>query len=222
MKSWRGVCGAMNMLRFGRACKISAHIGGNMLHRKLSIALVAACLASVAAAESFPVKIDVDARAGGAALTPIWRFFGADEPNYATMKDGRALLAELGALRPGEVFFRAHNLLTSGDGTAAFKWGSTNAYVEDADGTPRYDWRIIDRIFDTYRANGRSAVRRAGLHAAGPEFRASGHALPARVAAHDSRRFTRRRMGLAAARLPALVRSVLRVDAAFRAALWRR
>jgi xylan 1,4-beta-xylosidase len=124
-----------------------------MLRRTLFITL-AALLATAAAAESFPVKIDVDARAAGAELTPIWRFFGADEPNYATMKDGRALLAELGALKKDEVFFRAHNLLSSGDGTAAFKWGSTNAYVEDSDGKPRYDWRIIDGIFDTYRANG--------------------------------------------------------------------
>jgi len=124
-----------------------------MLRRIVSIAL-AATLATAAVAAGFPVKIEVDARGGGAELTPIWRFFGADEPNYATMKDGRALLAELGALRRDEVYFRAHNLLSSGDGTAAFKWGSTNAYVEDADGSPRYDWRIIDRIFDTYRASG--------------------------------------------------------------------
>ena len=62
----------------------------------------------------------------------MWRFFGADEPNYATMKDGRKLLVELGKLRAGEVYFRAHNLLNTGDGTPAFKWGSTNAYTEDA------------------------------------------------------------------------------------------
>ena len=155
MKAWElRTTAGVNRLRSGRAGEICAHIGGIMRHWKLLIALMTACLASVAGAESFTVKIDVDARAGGAALVPIWRFFGADEPNYATMKDGRALLAELGALRPGEVFFRTHNLLTSGDGTAAFKWGSTNAYVEDADGAPRYDWRIIDGIFDTYRANG--------------------------------------------------------------------
>jgi xylan 1,4-beta-xylosidase len=43
-----------------------------------------------------------------------------------------------------------HNLLTTGDGTPALKWGSTNAYTEDAAGRPVYDWRIIDRIFDTY------------------------------------------------------------------------
>src|SRR4029077_16165547 len=92
-------------------------------------------------AESFAVRIDVDARATGAPLVPLWRFFGADEPNYATMKNGRMLLAELGALKPGEVFFRAHNLLTSGDGTPAFNWGSTNVYTEDVDGKPHYDWR---------------------------------------------------------------------------------
>jgi xylan 1,4-beta-xylosidase len=125
-----------------------------MSYRNSLLALAAACLSAVAAAESFPVKIEVDVRGGGAPLTPIWRFFGADEPNYATMKDGRALLAELGALGPGEVYFRAHNLLTSGDGTAAFKWGSTNAYSEEPDGSPRYDWRIVDGIFDTYLASG--------------------------------------------------------------------
>jgi xylan 1,4-beta-xylosidase len=30
------------------------------------------------------------------------------------------------------------------------KWGSTNAYVEDANGAAVYDWTIVDRIFDTY------------------------------------------------------------------------
>jgi len=111
-------------------------------------------LAVTCHAESFPVRIDVDARATGAPLVPIWRFFGADEPNYATLKNGRMLLAELGALKRGEVFFRTHNLLTSGDGKPAFKWGSTNVYTETADGSPSYDWRILDEIFDTYRASG--------------------------------------------------------------------
>jgi len=105
------------------------------------------------AAESFPVRVEVDGRSAGTPLMPIWRFFGADEPNYATMKDGRTLLRELGVLRPRDVWFRAHNLLTSGDGTPAFKWGSTNAYTE-AGGVPQYDWRIVDRIFDTYLAHG--------------------------------------------------------------------
>lgn len=85
---------------------------------------------------------------------PIWRFFGADEPNYATMKDGRRLLQALGELRPRGVHFRTHNLLNTGDGTPALKWGSTNAYREDAQGRALYDWTILDRIFDTYLERG--------------------------------------------------------------------
>lgn len=103
---------------------------------------------------AFPVSIHVDAAQTRGQLKPIWRFFGADEPNYATMKDGRKLLAALGELQRGAVFFRAHNLMSSGDGTPALKWGSTNIYAEDAAGKPIYDWRIVDRIFDTYLERG--------------------------------------------------------------------
>jgi xylan 1,4-beta-xylosidase len=103
---------------------------------------------------AFPVTIKIDAARPQGELKPIWRFFGADEPNYAHMKDGRKLLAELGQLGPHQVYFRAHNLLTSGDGTPALKWGSSNAYTEDAKGNAVYEWRILDRIFDTYRERG--------------------------------------------------------------------
>ncbi len=105
-------------------------------------------LAGLAAAIPVTIRVDADRPLG--ELKPIWRFFGADEPNYATMKDGRKLLRELGELRPKQVYFRTHNLLNTGDGTPALKWGSTNAYTEDAQGRPVYDWTVIDRIFDTY------------------------------------------------------------------------
>jgi len=85
-------------------------------------------------------------------MTTMWAFFGHDEPNYTYMKDGRKLLSELAALSPAPVFMRTHNLLTTGDGTPSLKWGSTNAYTEDANGHPKYDWTIVDRIFDTYMA----------------------------------------------------------------------
>ena len=56
---------------------------------------------------------------------------------------------------PGEgIFFRTHNLLTTGDGTPALKWGSSNAYTEDQQGRAVYDWTILDRIFDTYLERG--------------------------------------------------------------------
>src|SRR5436190_13424556 len=105
-------------------------------------------------AETFPVSIRVDASKPIGELKPIWRYFGADEPNYAYMTNGRKLIGELGELAPKQVFFRAHNLLTSGDGTPALKWGSTGAYREDAQGKPIYDWTIVDRIFDTYLERG--------------------------------------------------------------------
>lgn len=105
-------------------------------------------------ADSFAVSIRIDAAKTSGELKPIWRFFGADEPNYAYMKHGKTLLAQLGELRPKHVYFRAHNLLTSGDGTPALKWGSTGAYREDADGKPVYEWTILDRIFDTYLERG--------------------------------------------------------------------
>jgi len=111
-------------------------------------------LSGLAFAGSFPVNIRVDLERPGAELKPIWRFFGADEPNYAYMKHGDELLGHLGSMKPKEVFFRTHSLLVTGDGTPALKWGSTNAYTEDAQGRPVYDWTIVDRIFDTYLKNG--------------------------------------------------------------------
>ena len=137
--------------------KRSAHVPTIVL----IVLLVAGALAVVRGAQErpqapspFPVSIRVDAASSTGPLEPIWRFFGADEPNYAYMPHGRKLVRELGQLAPGKVFFRAHNLLTTGDGTPALKWGSTNAYTEDAQGAPIYDWTIVDRIFDTYLEQG--------------------------------------------------------------------
>jgi xylan 1,4-beta-xylosidase len=107
-----------------------------------------------AAQSAFPVDITVASSSVKGPLRAIWRFFGCDEPNYATMKDGQKLLSQLGELRPGSVYFRAHNLLNTGDGTPALKWGSTNIYTEDANGKPIYDWTGIDRIFDSYLSRG--------------------------------------------------------------------
>ncbi len=124
------------------------------LRSVLSCAAICLAVTAASAADSFPVTIRVDAAKTNGDLHPIWRFFGADEPNYAYMIYGKKLLAELGAMAPKQVYFRAHNLLTSGDGTPAMKWGSTGVYSEDADGKPVYSWTILDRIFDTYQERG--------------------------------------------------------------------
>jgi xylan 1,4-beta-xylosidase len=103
---------------------------------------------------AFPVTIKVDAALSIGEMRPVWRFFGYDEPNYTYMKDGVKLLSQLSSLGPHTVFIRAHNLLTSGDGRPALKWGSTGVYTEDDQGRPRYQWAIVDRIFDTYLERG--------------------------------------------------------------------
>ena len=96
----------------------------------------------------------VDCRQPIGPWRPIWNWFGYDEPNYTTMPHGRKLLRDLANLRDGPLFVRVHNLLTSGDGAPALKWGSTNAYTEDAHGEPVYSWTLLDEIFDVYVERG--------------------------------------------------------------------
>lgn len=101
------------------------------------------------------VSIKIDAAENLGEARHIWQFFGADEPNYAYMKNGKKLLGDLGSFRPGEVYFRAHNLLNTDEGPRdALKWGSTNMYTEDEAGNPVYSWTVIDSIFDAYLNNG--------------------------------------------------------------------
>jgi xylan 1,4-beta-xylosidase len=115
----------------------------------------AAMLATVAAQQTpAPVEMTVDAGAPGGTLPRAWSYFGYDEPNFTYSANGQKLLHELAALSPVPVYIRTHNLLTSGDGKGSLKWGSTNAYTEDANGNPVYDWTIVDRIFDAYRDAG--------------------------------------------------------------------
>jgi xylan 1,4-beta-xylosidase len=97
-----------------------------------------------------PVSIRVDAAQTTGAWKPIFAYFGYDEPNFTYMPNGRKLIGELAALHAGPVYVRTHFLLASGDGAPGLKFGSTNAYTEDATGKPVYDWTITDRIFDTY------------------------------------------------------------------------
>jgi xylan 1,4-beta-xylosidase len=115
----------------------------------LSIPLL--CAAALA---QNPVTIRVDVARPQGAYKPITTYFGYDEPNYTYMTNGKKLVGELAALSGSPVYIRTHFMLTTGDGTPNFKWGSTNAYTEDASGKPRYDWTITDRIIDTYLAAG--------------------------------------------------------------------
>ena len=95
-----------------------------------------------------PVQVRVDSSKVVGAYKPIWNYFGADEPNYVYAANGKKLLGELAALSPVPVYFRPHNLFTTGNGEGSLKWGSTNVYTELSDGSAVYDFTITDRIFD--------------------------------------------------------------------------
>src|SRR5581483_8668506 len=113
--------------------------------------LLAPCIAQPAPQR---VNIQVHVNQPDGSLPPIWNFFGYDEPNYTYAPNGQKLLGEIAALSPSPAYVRVHNLLTSGDGSAALKWGATGVYQEDASGKPVYNWTILDRIFDTFHEAG--------------------------------------------------------------------
>ena len=129
-------------------------------------ALLLAAAAPLCVADAIspaPVKLAIDATQVKGPMTPIWAWFGYDEPNYTTAPNGKKLLSEIAALSPVPVHVRTHNLMTSGDGSYALKWGSTNMYSEDKDGKPVYDWTIVDGIFDTYIERGMKPLAQIGF-----------------------------------------------------------
>ena len=133
----------------------------------MSFLLVLLCLLwpSFSSAQQAPDSVTIHVRADQSegALRPIWNYFGYDEPNYTYAPNGKKLLGELAALSSAPVYVRVHNLLTSGDGSASLKWGSTNAYTEDKDGHPVYRWTIVDHIFDTFHAAGIKPIVEIGF-----------------------------------------------------------
>lgn len=119
----------------------------------------------VVSGQPSPVSIQVDAAKPVGEMKPFWAFFGYDEPNYTTRKDGQKLLTELQQLSPVPVYVRAHNLLTSkGESPGPdLKWGFTDAYKEDASGKPIYNWATVDSIVDMYIKRGMKPLMEIGF-----------------------------------------------------------
>jgi xylan 1,4-beta-xylosidase len=139
--------------RCGSRYTVTTPIGRN-LTRKLIRTLPFALLAAVVLSAQQHVTVTVDVSKPTRRFEPVWAWVGHDEPNYTYSEEGRELLTRLARLSAYPIHDRTHNLLTSGDGTPALKWGSTNAFTRDASGKPVYNWRIVDQIFDTYQATG--------------------------------------------------------------------
>lgn len=124
-------------------------------HALAAMVAAALCIAGSSLAQTqsqATISIDLARRIG--PYKPIYAWFGYDEINYTTMRDGKKLLRALRDLSPVPVYIRAHHLYSSGNGVPALKWSSTNVYSEDANGNPVYDFKIMDGIFDEYVAAG--------------------------------------------------------------------
>lgn len=116
-------------------------------------------------AQQSSTTIRIDASKPIGSMKPFWAFFGYDEPNYTTRTNGKKLLKEIQQLSPVPVYIRTHNLLTSQGNSAApdLKWGFTNAYSEDKNGNPIYNWTVVDSIVDVFVKNGMKPLMEIGF-----------------------------------------------------------
>jgi len=125
--------------------------------------LLFAASALAAVAHPQPAVVTVHADRVVDEIRPIWSWFGYDEAGTTLTREGRHLLGELNKLSEDPIRIRVHHLLTSGDGTLALKWSSTNAYTEDAGGRPVYDWTRLDAIMDELTRPGIEPFVEAGF-----------------------------------------------------------
>jgi xylan 1,4-beta-xylosidase len=141
---------------FSSGAHVETHSLDEIFFRNVCSAFVFLLLIAPSWAQPAPetVNIQVHVDQSHGPLPPIWNYFGYDEPNYTYAPNGKKLLGELAAICPTSAYVRVHNLLTTGDGSASLKWGSTNVYTEDVARKPVYSWVILDRIFDAFQAAG--------------------------------------------------------------------
>ncbi|WP_205856875.1 GH39 family glycosyl hydrolase, partial [Phytoactinopolyspora endophytica] len=92
--------------------------------------------------------VRVDASSDAGELTPIWASIGYDEINWTYTPSGKRLLRTVGEFSPRPFDVRPHYVFCSGSGFGLPHWGNGNVYHEDEDGTPYYDFTIVDQTYD--------------------------------------------------------------------------
>jgi xylan 1,4-beta-xylosidase len=98
---------------------------------------------------SVPVRVNIDASKWIGTLEHNWNYIGYDECNYTHSPGGMELISKFGKLEK-PYYIRAHHMLCTGNLHGAYKWGSTNAYTEDAAGNPVYSFEVIDTMCDIW------------------------------------------------------------------------
>lgn len=98
------------------------------------------------------VNVSVDASKWGDKLGHTWNYIGYDECNYTHSPGGMELIRKFGEMEK-PYYIRAHHMLCTGNMHGFYKWGSTNAYLEDEEGNPIYNFSLIDRMCDIWLMN---------------------------------------------------------------------
>jgi len=108
--------------------------------------------AVTAGAEEVVVHADRDA----GPLGRLWESVGYDEINWTYTRTGHALLRRFADLSEHGFHVRPHYVFCSGNAYSTPHWGNGNVYHEDAEGTPYYDFTVVDQTYD--------AIVEAGHH----------------------------------------------------------
>ena len=81
-------------------------------------------------------------------LARIWTSLGYDEFNWTYTPAGKRNLRAIGQLAEQPYYVRPHYVFNSGIGWSLPHWGAGNVYHEDAQGTPFYDFTLVDQAYD--------------------------------------------------------------------------
>lgn len=96
-------------------------------------------------------------------LVPIWASIGYDEINWTYTPTGKRLLGTFGTMSETPFHVRPHYVFVSGNGLSLPHWGSGNVYHEGPDGTPFYDFTVVDETYDAIVGAGHHLIVELGF-----------------------------------------------------------
>jgi xylan 1,4-beta-xylosidase len=93
----------------------------------------------------------------------LWASVGFDEINWSYTTRGARLLRTLGQIDETPYLVRCHNMFTSGTAMGLPHWGVGNVYHEGPDGTPHFDFYVLDRAYDAIVGAGHTPIVEFGF-----------------------------------------------------------
>ena len=121
------------------------------------------------------VNIEVDANKVLEKFTPFWGGFGHDQFYSGVIEPKNReffkLIKEINQTGKAFTYYRSHNMFSDLESSSSINCGG-KVYSEDSFGNPQYNWRRVDKVFDTIlSANMKPIVEFSFM----PEMLASDH-----------------------------------------------